>query len=104
MASRSCEMLASQNQPDREDDVIASTSKEVRSDLNAHTLDRILGTIETLTTTVANQLQKVDQRQADAFRRQDEKERQRQEKTERMIAEVIAVSRESERSVRERVS
>src|SRR5678816_2190120 len=103
MASRSCEMLASQNQPDREDDDrITSPSKEVRSDLNALTLDRILGTIETLTTTVARQLQNVDQRQADAFRKQEdafrkqeEKERQRQEKTERMIAEVIAVSRES---------
>ena len=82
-------MLASQNQTDREDEVIASTSKEVRSDLNTLTLDRILGTIETLATTMAS-------RQADAFRKQDEKERQRQEKTERMIAEVIAVSRESE--------
>ena len=96
MASRSLEMPASQDPTDREEDEIATTSKEVRSEMNPLTIDRILGSIETLTTTMANQSQKVDQRQADAFRRQDEKERQRQEKTERMIAEVIAVSRESE--------
>src|SRR5688572_18870217 len=85
MATRSCEMLASQDQPDKDDDRITSPSKEVRSDLNTLTLNKILGTMESLATTMAS-------RQADAFRRQDEK-------TERMIAEVIAVSRESERCV-----
>src|SRR5688572_11877067 len=90
MTSQSLELLTSRDMTDSED-IRATTSKEVRSDLNTLTLDKILGTMESLATTMAS-------RQADAFRKQDEKERRRQEKTERMIAEVIAVSRESKQA------
>src|SRR5688572_3587089 len=85
MTSQSLELLTSRDMTDSED-IRATTSKEVRSEMNPLTMDRLLCSIEALATTVA---------------RQDEKDRRRQERTERMMAEVIAVSRESERRTME---
>ena len=72
------------------EDIRATTSKEVRSEMNPLTMDRLLCSIEALATTVA--------RQDEKDRRRQEEDRKRQERTERMMAEVIAVSRESKQA------
>src|SRR5688572_26330852 len=101
MTSQSLELLTSRDMTDSED-IRATTSKEVRSEMNPLTMDRLLCSIEALASTVARQDEKDRRRQEEDRRRQEEdrkrqeEDRKRQERTERMMAEVIAVSRESE--------
>src|SRR5678815_736251 len=92
MTSQSLELLTSRDMTDSED-IRATTSKEVRSEMNPLTMDRLLCSLEALATTVA--------RQDEKDRKRQEEDRKRQERTERMMAEVIAVSRESERRTME---
>src|SRR5688572_10321814 len=99
MTSQSLELLTSRDMTDSED-IRATTSEEVRSEMNPLTMDRLLCSLEALATTVARQDEKDRKRQEEDKKRQEE-DRKRQERTERMMAEVIAVCRESERRTME---
>ena len=73
MTSQSLELLTSRDMTDSED-IRATTSKEVRSEMNPLTMDRLLCSIEALATTVARQRQK-ETRDRKRQRKQEEKER-----------------------------
>ena len=96
MTTRSLEDLANSDflYADRETEM--SVSKEVNANITSSAMDKILGSIATLSTTMASRLQTFENRQEEDRKRQEE-DRKRQEWTDRALEEVIAVSRESER-------
>src|SRR5678816_2326338 len=86
MTTRSLEDLANSDflYADRETEM--SVSKEVNANITSSAMDKILGSIATLSTTMASRLQTFENRQEEDRERQD-----------RALEEVIAVTRESER-------
>jgi len=103
MTTRSLEDLAGSDllYADRETEMLVS--KEVNANITSSAMDKILSSITTLATTVANhreedrKRQEEDRRRREEDRRRQEEDRRRLEWTDRALEEVIAVSRESER-------
>src|SRR5688572_33021900 len=100
MTSQSLELLTSRDMTDSED-IRATTSKEVRSEMNPLTMDRLLCSIEALATTVARQDEK-DRRRQEEDRRRQEEDRKRQDEKDRRRQEEDRRRQEEDRKRQER--